>query len=276
MIDPRHRDLSVARQCRLLGLPRASYYYQPQPESAENLRLMRIIDETYLLYPFFGSRLMTLWLGREGHCVNRKRVQRLMRLMGLEVIYAKPNLSRPHPEHLVYPYLLRNLAVVSPNQLWASDITYIPIEGGFAYLYAIIDWFSRYVLAWELSNTLDAGFCVAAAERALAMYGPPEISNTDQGCQFTATEFTDVWLARGVKISMDGKGRCLDNVFVERLWRTVKYNEVYLRSYVSVLDAHGHLGRFFELYNERRPHSSLDGATPGEVYRGVAHLAVNQ
>jgi len=276
MIDPRHRDLSVARQCRLLGLPRASYYYQPQPESAENLHLMRIIDETYLLYPFFGSRLMTLWLGREGHCVNRKRVQRLMRLMGLEVIYAKPNLSRPHPEHLVYPYLLRNLAVVRPNQVWASDITYIPIEGGFAYLYAIIDWFSRYVLAWELSNTLDAGFCVAAAERALATYGPPEISNTDQGCQFTATEFTDVWLARGVKISMDGKGRCLDNVFVERLWRTVKYNEVYLRSYVSVLDAHGHLGRFFELYNERRPHSSLAGATPGEVYRGVVRLAVNQ
>lgn len=276
MIDPRHRNLSVARQCRLLGLPRASYYYQPQPESAENLRLMRIIDETYLLYPFFGSRLMTLWLDREGHAVNRKRVQRLMRLMGLEVIYAKPNLSRPHPEHLVYPYLVRNLAVVRSNQVWASDITYIPIEGGFAYLYAIIDWFSRYVLAWELSNTLDASFCVTAAERALATYGTPEISNTDQGCQFTATEFTQVWQARGVKISMDGKGRCLDNVFVERLWRTVKYNEVYLRSYVSLLDAQAHLGRFFELYNERRPHSSLDGATPGEVYRGVAHLAVNQ
>jgi putative transposase len=276
MIDPRHRDLSVARQCRLLGLPRASYYYQPQPETAENLRLMRLIDETYRLYPFYGSRLMTLWLGREGYPVNRKRVQRLMRLMGLEVIYTKPNLSRPQPGHCIYPYLLRNLAVTRPNQVWASDITYIPVEGGYAYLYAIIDWYSRYVLAWELSNTLDASFCVTAAERALATYGPPEISNTDQGCQFTSVEFTSVWLARGVSISMDGKGRCLDNVFVERLWRTVKYNEVYLRCYVSLLDAHGHLGRFLEFYNERRPHSSLDGATPGEAYRRVVRRAVNQ
>ena len=276
MIDPRHRDLSVAQQCRLLSLPRASYYYQPQPETAENLRLMRIIDETYLSYPFFGSRLMTLWLGRAGYPVNRKRVQRLMRLMGLEVIYAKPNLSRPQPGHRIYPYLLRNLAVTRPNQVWASDITYIPVEGGYAYLYAIIDWYSRYVLAWELSNTLDASFCVTAAERALATYGPPEISNTDQGCQFTSVEFTAVWLARSVAISMDGKGRCLDNVFVERLWRTVKYNEVYLRCYVSPLDAQGHLGRFFEFYNKRRPHSSLAGATPGEAYRGVVRFAVNQ
>ncbi len=276
MIDPRHRDLSVARQCRLLGLPRASYYYQPQPETAENLRLMRAIDETYLMYPFFGSRLMTRWLEREGYLVNRKRVQRLMRLMGLEVIYTKPNLSRPQPGHHIYPYLLRHLEVTRPNQVWASDITYIPVEGGYAYLYAIIDWYSRYVLAWELSNTLDANFCVTAAERALATYGPPEISNTDQGCQFTSVEFTSVWLARGVSISMDGKGRCLDNVFVERLWRTVKYNEVYLRCYVSLLDAHGHLGRFFEFYNERRPHSSLDGATPGEAYRRVVRRVVNQ
>lgn len=276
MIDARHRDLSVTQQCQLLGLPRASYYYQPQSETAENLRLMRVIDETYLLYPYFGSRLMARWLGREGYLVNRKRIQRLMRLMGLEAIYAKPNLSQPQPGHRIYPYLLRNLTVTLPNQVWASDITYIPVEGGYAYLYAILDWYSRYVLAWELSNTLDASFCVAAAERALATYGPPEISNTDQGCQFTAADFTAVWDAQGVKISMDGKGRWLDNVFVERLWRTVKYNEVYLRSYVSVLDAQGHLGRFFEFYNERRPHSSLDDATPGEVYRGVVRLAVKQ
>ena len=276
MIEEGHRELSVTQQCQLLGLSHSSYYYKPQPETAENLRLMRVIDETYLRYPYFGSRLMANWLSREGYLVGRKRTQRLMRLMGLEAIYAKPNLSKPQPGHRIFPYLLRNLAVVRPNQVWASDITYIPVEGGYAYLYAILDWYSRYVLAWELSNTLDAGFCVIAVERALATYGLPEISNTDQGCQFTAADFTGVWDAQGVKISMDGKGRWRDNVFVERLWRTVKYNEVYLRSYVSVLDAQGHLGRFFEFYNDRRPHSSLEDATPGEVYRGAVRLAVNQ
>jgi putative transposase len=276
MIEPAHRDLSVTQQCELLGLPRASYYYQPQPETAENLRLMRIIDETYLAYPFFGSRQMTRWLRRQSDTVNRKRVQRLMRLMGLEAIYQKPNLSRANPGHLVYPYLLRNLEVTRPNQVWATDITYVPVQGGYAYLCAVIDWYSRYVLAWELSNTLDASFCVRAVARALAAHGTPDIFNTDQGCQFTSVEFTAQLLALGVKLSMDGKGRCLDNVFVERLWRTVKYEEVYLKSYCSLVHAHAELAGYFPFYNELRPHSSLNGATPGETYRATLPAAVNQ
>ena len=276
MIEPDHRALSVTRQCELLGLPRASYYHQPQPEPQENLRLMRLIDETYLAYPFFGSRQMTRWLRRQGERVNRKRVQRLMRAMDLEAIYRKPNLSRPQAGHRVYPYLLRDLKVTRPNQAWAMDITYIPVRGGYVYLCAIIDWHSRYVLAWELSNTLDASFCVRAVERAIAVHGTPEIFNTDQGCQFTSVEFTAPLLALGVKLSMDGKGRALDNVFIERLWRTVKYDEVYLKSYVSMVDAHVQLDRFFRFYNERRPHSSLDDATPAEVYKATLPVAVNQ
>jgi putative transposase len=237
---------------------------------------MREIDEVYLAYPFFGSRQMTRWLRRQGHDVNRKRVQRLMRLMGLEAIYQKPNLSRALAGQRIYPYLLRNLAVTRPNQVWATDITYVPVQGGYVYLCAVIDWFSRCVLAWELSNTLDASFCVRAVQRAIARHGPPEIFNTDQGCQFTSAEFTQPLLALGVKLSMDGKGRCLDNVFVERLWRTVKYEEVYLRCYVSMVDAHTQLDRFFRFYNERRPHSSFDGATPSETYRATLSVAVNQ
>jgi putative transposase len=237
---------------------------------------MRIIDETYLAYPFFGSRQMTRWLRRQGDTVNRKRVQRLMRLMGLEAIYQKPNLSRANPGHLVYPYLLRNLEVTRPNQVWATDITYVPVQGGYAYLCAVIDWYSRYVLAWELSNTLDASFCVRAVARALAAHGTPDIFNTDQGCQFTSVEFTVQLLALGVKLSMDGKGRCLDNVFVERLWRTVKYEEVYLKSYDSLVHAHAELTRYFPFYNELRPHSSLNDATPGETYRATLPAAVNQ
>ena len=276
MIEVAHPVLSVTRQCALLGLPRASYYHRPRPKPAETLRLMRLIDETYLAYPFFGSRQMARWLRRQGETVNRKRVQRLMREMGLEAIYRKPNLSRAQPGHRVYPYLLRNLAVSRPNHVWATDITYIPVQGGYAYLCAVIDWHSRCVLAWELSNTLDASFCVRAVQRALAAYGTPEIFNTDQGCQFTSAEFTGLLLARGIKLSMDGKGRCLDNVFVERLWRTVKYEEVYLKSYVSLVDAHAQLDRFFRFYNERRPHSSLGDATPGEIYRAPDLVAVNQ
>ena len=276
MIEPQHPAFSVTQQCELLGLPRASYYYLAQPESAENLRLMRVIDGTYLSYPFFGSRQMTRWLRRQGYEVNRKRVQRLMRLMGLEAIYQKPHLSRANPENQVYPYLLGNLLVDRPNLVWATDITYVPIEGGFIYLCAVIDWYSRYVLAWELSNTLDASFCVRAVARALAEHGTPEIFNTDQGSQFTSAEFTAPLLALGVKLSMDGKGRCLDNIFVERLWRTVKYEEIYLHCYVSGIDAHQQLKRFFRFYNELRPHSSLDDATPGEFYRGIFPLAVNQ
>ena len=276
MIERDHRALSVTRQCELLGLPRASYYHRPQPKPAEDRRLMRLIDETYLAFPFFGSRQMTRWLRRQGERINRKRVQRLMRVMGLEAIYQKPNLSRAQPGHRIYPYLLRKLAVTRPNQFWATDITYVPVHGGYAYLCAVIDWHSRYVLAWELSNTLDASFCARAVQRAIDAHGAPEILNSDQGCQFTSAEFTEPLLALGVKLSMDGKGRCLDNVFVERLWRTVKYEEVYLKSYVSLVDAHGQLDRFFRFYNQRRPHSSLDDATPAEVYHATAPIAVNQ
>jgi putative transposase len=269
MIEPAHRQLSIARQCALLGLPRASYYHRPAPESACNEGLLRVIDETYLAHPFFGTRQMTRWLWRLGHPVNRKRVGRLMKVLGLEAIYRKPNLSRAHAAHRVYPYLLRKLAVTRPNQVWATDITYVPIQGGHLYLCAVLDWYSRYVLAWELSTTLDATFCVAAVQRALARHGPPEIFNTDQGCQFTSAEFTRPLLARHIKLSMDGKGRCLDNVFVERLWRSVKYEEIYLKTYHSLPDAHAHLTQYFRFYNQRRPHSAFGHATPGEVYRGV-------
>lgn len=236
---------------------------------------MRQMDEAYMAHPFFGSRQMTEWLRRQGYTINRKRVRRLMHLMGLEAIYQKPNLSRPNVEHRIYPYLLRRLKVTRPNQVWATDITYVPIEGGFIYLCAVIDWYSRAVLAWGLSNTLDASFCVQAVQRAIALHGPPEIFNTDQGCQFTSAEFTQPLLALGVKLSMDGKGRCLDNVFVERLWRSVKYEEVFLREYRSMVDAYRWLDVYFEFYNERRPHSSLDGATPGEIYRDHLDIALS-
>lgn len=278
MIEPRHPKLTVTRQCELLGLPRSSFYYRPTPETDENLALMRVIDETYLAYPFFGSRQMTRWLRGQGHRVNRKRIRRLMRLMGLEAIYQKPNLSRRNLAHAVFPYLLRDLAVDHANQVWATDITYVPVQGGYAYLCAVIDWFSRKVLAWELSNTIDAGFCVRAVSRAMAEHGTPEIFNTDQGCQFTSAEFTQPLLAAGVQLSMDGKGRALDNVFVERLWRTVKYEEIYLRGYVSLVDAHANLDAYFRFYNQSRPHSSHDGATPESVYRASLALpaAANQ
>lgn len=266
MIEPQHRKISVRRQCQLLALPRSSLYYLAQPESDEDLRLMREIDELHLLYPFFGSRQITRWLRRQGEVINRKRVRRLMRLLGLEAIYRKPNLSRANAAHQIYPYLLRGLNVTRPNQVWATDITYIPVQGGYAYLCAVIDWHSRCVLSWELSNTLDATFCVSALKRALAEHGTPEIFNTDQCCQFTSTEFTSVLLAHGIKISMDGKGRCLDNVFVERLWRTVKYEEIYLKAYANLPQAEQNLRTYFKFYNTHRPHSSHDGQTPWEVY----------
>jgi putative transposase len=279
MIEPEHPGLTIVTQCELLGLARASYYHQPEPETDQNLQLMRVIDETYLAYPVFGSRQMTRWLRRQGYPVNRKRVRRLMLQMGLEAIYQKPNTSRKHPQNPVYRYLLRRMKVERPNQVWAADITYIPIQGGFIYLCAVMDWYSRAVLAWELSNTLDAGFCTRAVERAIAEHGVPEIFNTDQGCQFTSSEFTQPLLARGIKISMDGRGRALDNVFVERLWRTVKYDEVYLKSYRSLIDAHTNLDTFFRFYNDRRPHSAFgdtDPMTPMEVYRLPVALAINQ
>ena len=266
MMEPTHPKISVSRQCQLLALPRSTRYHKPMPVPAKTLLLMQQIDELYMQHPFFGARQMARSLNRLGHEVERRRVGRLMRVMGLEAIYRKPNLSRANLKHPVYPYLLRELVIDRPNQVWATDITYIPVKGGYAYLCAVIDWHSRCVLSWELSNTLDAAFCVRVLKSALARHGIPEIFNTDQGCQFTSTEFTGVLKAHGVKISMDGKGRCLDNVFVERLWRSVKYEEVYLRAYTNLVEAERHLRAYFSFYNDRRPHSAHDGQTPSEVY----------
>ncbi len=256
----------MRRQCDLLGLPRSSFYYEPAGETPENLRLMRRIDQEYTAHPFYGSRRMTVWLQGQGEAVNRKRVQRLLRLMGLEAIYPKPRLSVPGSGHRVYPYLLRGVVVERPDQVWAADITYVPLVTGFMYLAAVIDWYSRYVIAWRLSNTLDGSFCLELLEEALAT-GTPEVFNTDQGVQFTAAAFSGRLERAGVRVSMDGKGRCLDNVFVERLWRSVKYEDLYLHGYETV-PALGHgLGRYFPFYNEERPHQSLDYRTPGQVYR---------
>ena len=276
MIEPEHPALPVTEQCTLLGLPRSSYYHRPRPESDENHRLRRVIDETYLAYPFFGSRQMTHWLREQGYEVNRKRVRRLMGVLGLEAMSPKPKLSAANRVHPVFPYLLRGLEIGRPNQVWATDITYLSLPGGHAYLCAVLDWHSRYVLSWELSNTLDASFCARAMQRALAEHGAPEILNTDQGCQFTSAEFTQPLLAAGIKLSMDGKGRCLDNVFVERLWRTVKYEEIYLKSYCSLVDAHAQLDTYFRFYNERRPHTVHHGGTPADAYRATEPQAVNQ
>lgn len=271
MIEPEHPELSITRQCELLELPRSSYYRKPKPETVLNLRLMRALDELYLQYPFFGARQWIRWLRREGYQVNRKRIQRLMKLLGLEAIYRRPKTSAPHPEHRVYPYLLKGMIIDRPNQVWATDITYVPVQGGFAYLCAIVDWYSRCVLSWELSNTLDAKFCVEAVRRAIHQYGPPQIFNTDQGCQFTSAEFTQPLLAAGIKLSMDGKGRCIDNIFVERLWRTVKYEEIYLKSYTNLIEAHRQLAAYFDFYNQRRPHSALHDLPPAQLYQAALH-----
>jgi putative transposase len=257
--------LSVSQQCELLGLSRSSYYYEPATESAENLALMALIDREYTAHPFRGSRGMRAWLRREGHEVNRKRVQRLMRLMGLEAVYPKPKLSVGGAGHRVYPYLLRNVAIERVNQVWSTDITYIPMANGFMYLTAVIDWYSRYVLSWKLSNTLDVGFCLEALEEALSR-GCPEVFNTDQGVQFTSASFTGRVESAGAKVSMDGRGRCLDNVFVERVWRTVKYEYVYLWRPEAVPALATGLTTYFGYYNEERTHQSLADRTPAEVY----------
>lgn len=268
--------MTVRRQCEFLGVPRATHYYHPRPVSAQNLALMRAIDELHLAYPQFGSRNFVYWLNREGWRVNRKRVQRLMRKMGLEALVLKRRgLSRPHPGHPVYPYLLKGMEVTRPNQVWSADVTYVPIRGGCAYLVAILDWYSRKVLAWELSNTLDAGFCARALRRALTEYGNPEIFNTDQGSQFTSAEWLGVLKDRPIRISMDGRGRAIDNIFIERLWRTVKYDEIYLKDYVSLIDAHAQLDTFFRFYNDLRPHRAHNGATPAEVYNAPASLVLD-
>ena len=266
LIDPEHAELSVRRQCELIGLSRATYYWVSAEEPAENLRLMRLIDEQYTACPFYGSRRITRWLVRNGHPVNRKRVRRLLRLMGLEAIHPKPKLSAAGRGHKVYPYLLRDVPIDRVGQVWSADITYLPLPGGFMYLAATIDWYSRYVVAWRLSNTLDGAFCRDMLDEALAA-GTPEVFNTDQGVQFTAGAWVERVEAAGVRVSMDGRGRCLDNVFVERLWRTVKYEDVFLRGYESVPELEKGLRAYFAFYNEARLHQSLGYKTPAEVYR---------
>ena len=262
MVEPKHGRLSIRRQCVLLDLSRSGWHYQPAGETAENLRWMRLIDEQYLKTPFYGSRRMAVVLG-----INRKRAQRLMRGMGLEAVGPRRSTTRAAPGHKIYPYLLRNVEILRPNQVWSTDITYIPLRHGFLYLVAVLDWFSRCVLAWRLSNTLEGSFCVEALEAALSGVRP-EIFNSDQGSQFTSPAFTGCLEQWGVAISMDGRGRALDNVFVERLWRSVKYEEVYLRDYGDGHEAERGLKRYFEFYNQRRVHQALDYRTPLEVYRG--------
>ena len=267
-MEPGHRRITVARQCELLGLPRASYYYEARPESAENLALMRMLDEQYVRTPFYGVPRMTAWLRQRGRVVNEKRVRRLLRTMGLEAIYPKPRMSVSIGGNRVFPYLLRGVVVERPDQVWATDITYLRLARGFGYLVAIMDWFSRYVVAWELAPTLDADFCVRALTRALARTRP-EIFNSDQGSQFTSEAFTGVLTEAGVRISMDGRGRVFDNIFVERLWRTVKYEEVYLKDYRDLEVAQQSLRQYFGFYNEERLHQALAYRTPAVVYGEV-------
>ena len=266
LVEPEHAELSVRRQCELLGLNRSSLYYEPAAEAPANLRLMRLLDEEYTAHPFYGSRRLTAWLAQQGETINRKRVQRLMRLMGLEAIYPKPRLSLAGRGHRVFPYLLRGVKIERPDQVWSTDITYIPLTAGFMYLAATIDWYSRYVLAWRLSNTLDGSFCLEMLAEALRR-GKPEVFNTDQGVQFTAEAWTSELQTAGVAVSMDGRGRCLDNVFVERLWRSVKYEDVYVRGYEAVPELQQGLGRYFGFYNDERLHQSLAYRTPAAVYR---------
>jgi putative transposase len=261
-----HPGLSLGRRCRLLSISRSSFYYAPKGESPENLALMRRIDELFMKYPFYGSRQMVRQLWREGICVGRHRVRRLMRLMGLEAIYQAPRTSMPHPAHRVYPYLLTGMAIDRPNQVWCADITYIPVQRGFLYLVAIMDWATRHVLAWRLSNTMDTRFCLEALNEALARHGRPEIFNTDQGSQFASFNFTGALKDAGVAISMDGRGRCMDNIFIERLWRSLKYEAVYLHDLTDGFKAEQVIGEWIGFYNTERPHSSLDSQTPAEAY----------
>ena len=271
MVDREHPSLSTARQCALLGVARSSLYYRPREPSGEDLALMQALDRQYLETPFYGSRRMKVWLAREGRRVSRKRVQWLMRIMGLRAIYRSPRTSRPAPEHRVYPYLLEKIRVTRPNQVWAADITYLPMARGFLYLVAIMDWHSRYVVAWRLSNTLEADFCVDALKEVLGQ-GQPAVFNTDQGSQFTSLEFTHVLQEHGVKINMDGKGWYTDNIFVERLWRTLKYEEVYLKAYTNATEARRELSYYFRFYNDQRPHQALGYRTPAEVFHQVTDV----
>ena len=265
MIEPIHPDLSIRRQCELIGLNRATYYTQPAGETTFNLHLMRLIDEQYMRTPFYGYPKMTAELRRQGYDVNRKRTARLMQKMGLQAVFPRQKLTQPAPGHKIYPYLLRGVAITHPNQVWSADITYIPMAQGFMYLVAVIDWYSRYVLAWQLSNTLEGAFCLTALDAAL-QHGQPEIFNTDQGAQFTAQAFTGRLSDAQIRISMDGRGRALDNIFVERLWRSVKYEDIYLKNYPAVPALTGGLHDYFLFYNHDRPHQSLDYHVPADVY----------
>ena len=267
MVKRENPALPIAQQCRLLAVSRSVVYRKPVEVSVEDLAIMALIDRQYLARPYYGSRRMAAWLATQGHVVNRKRVRRLMRLLGLVAIYQRPNTSRPAPENRVYPYLLGGLVIERVNQVWCADITYIPMAKGFLYLVVIMDWVSRAVLAWQLSNTLDAEFCVEALEQALSKYSRPEIFNTDQGSQFTSDDFTGTLKEHGITISMDGKGRCMDNVFVERLWRSLKYEEVYLNAYATVAEAKAGIGAWLDFYNEERPHQSLGYRTPRQIYQ---------
>lgn len=265
MIDPRHK-LPITRQAKELGISRGSIYYLPRATSATDLALMRRIDELHLDYPFAGSRMLQWLLRVEGHTAGRLHVATLMRKMGIEALYRRPNTSKPEPGHKIYPYLLRKLPVTHSNHVWAMDITYIPMARGFVYLTAVVDLFSRKVLSWRLSITMDVDFCLEAVEEAMARYGKPEIFNTDQGSQFTSTAFTGLLIANGIRISMDGKGAWRDNVFVERVWKSVKYEEVYLKAYANVPEARASIGRYLDFYNDRRPHQSLRRQTPDQAY----------
>jgi putative transposase len=269
MIDPDHPELSIVRQCELVATSRSGFYYQPAGETPLNLELMRLIDRQFLETPWYGSRQMARHLRREGYPVGRKRVRRLMAKMGLEPIYQRPRTTVPHPEHQIYSYLLRDMVIERPNQVWCADITYIPMRRGFLYLVAVMDWASRKVLSWRVSNTMEADFCIEALEEALERFGKPEIFNTDQGSQFTSPQFTGVLRAAGVRISMDGRGRWMDNVFIERLWRSLKYECIYIHAFESGSALRAGLREWIGYYNARRPHSTLAGRTPDEAYRAT-------
>jgi putative transposase len=266
MVDPDDPDLSINKQCQLLDVPRSSFYFKARGENELNLKLMNRIDEVYTEHPTWGSRKIRDYLRNEGYKVNRKRLQRLMHTMGIAAIYPQKKISIPHPDYKIYPYLLRGLDICRSNQVWCTDITYIRLKHGFVFLTAIMDWYSRKILSWELSVTIDKYFCIEALESALRHFGKPEIFNSDQGSQFTSPSFTGILKENNIRISMDGKGRALDNVMIERFWRTLKYDEVYLKEYESVTDARRQIGAFIEMYNSKRPHASLNGLTPNSVY----------
>ncbi len=272
MIEPEHPRLSVVRQCELVSISRSGFYYRPAGETPLNLTLMQLIDAQFLETPWYGSRQMARHLRREGYTVGRKRVRRLMARMGLEPIYQRPRTTIPHPGHRIYPYLLREVVVDRPNQVWCADITYIPMRRGFLYLVAVMDWSTRKVLSWRVSNTMDAAFCIEALEEALARYGRPDIFNSDQGSQFTSPRFTGVLQAAGVRISMDGRGRWMDNVFIERLWRSLKYECIYLHAFETGTDLRAGLTSWITYYNTRRPHSTLAGRTPDEAYKATGTI----